>query len=285
MPSFAWSSRFREGQWRAFRKFMLEERRDASSRFMVIDAELRRIGEVRVLFERDVDGRVTEKRGGISIEPADSTLGKLFQAYSALGGNPLDISMFMSPERAVSVSDEEIIETMPNGGVLYGQNIRYSYDQGVQDGDASLLKFKASRSGGGKFAAKENDIVVFIERGRKWISQEIYQKRTRLEELIIKMMDLREQLGEEVEDMIWATRGDMQADELFDPDRYSDSLTAASIAYFFDSTFRVPDPADPTSIPVDDSAGVGEAGSRNTSALAGYESLVTDEDEEENSAL
>jgi len=282
MAVFSWSSRFREGQWRAFRRFMLEERRDVAARFQVIDAELQRIGEIQVLFERDEAGNTTEKRKGIVVEPADSSLGKLLLAYTSLGGNPLDISLFLTPERAIEI-DGEYIPTMPGGGQLYQKNIRYSYDQGVQDGDASLQKYRPSRMGGKGIAIREKDISVYVGVGRRWISQAMRTKRTRLEERIIKLMDLREQLEQEVQDMIGATGFSLGSN--FSTDEYNPSLTAASIAYFFDSTFRVPDSDDPTSIPVDDTADAGQSGSLNTSVLAGYDSLMVDEDEEENTAL
>ena len=284
MPAFAWSSRFREGQWRAFRKFMLEERRDVYSRFLVIDAERSRLGNVEILYVVDAEGVPTEKREGIRVDPADSTIGKLVSAYVALGGNPFDISMFLAPDQAVDV-DGETVNPMPGGGLAHSQNVRYAYDQAAQDGDANLLKYKSSRMGGRRFTPKESDVVVFVQRGRVWMNQEINYKRTRLEELIIKMVDLREQLDLEVEDMLWATGGQVPMDADFDPERFHNSLTAASIAYFFDSTFRVADLDDPTSVPVDNDAASGDPGSINTSVLAGYDSLLIDDDDEDNTAL
>jgi hypothetical protein len=262
---------------------MLEERRDASARFAVINAEKERIGSVRILYEI-VEGKVTEKRIGISVTPQDSSLAKLFAAYTAMGGNPFDISMFAAPDRSVAI-DEVPGATMPSGGVLHPQDIKYAYDQGVTDGDGSLLKYKTSRIGGKHVTSKEFEILGIIQRGRKWITAEIRHKRTRLEEMIIKLCDLREQLDEEVSDMLWATYGDMIADHGYEPERFTDSLTAANIAYFFDSTFRVPDKKDPTSVPVDNTAAAGEAGSVNIDVLGGYESLISDEDNEDNSAL
>lgn len=284
MPSFAWSSRFREGQWRAFRQFMLEERRDASARFQVIDAERNRIGSIRILWERGPDGRVTEKRIGVAVSPQDSSLAKLLAAYTAMGGNPFDISMFASPEMSVTVSDE-VLAKMPSGGVLHPQDIKYSYDQGVTDGDTSLLKYKTSRVGGRRYTEREQEVANIVHRGRKWIQKEIYWKRTRLEEQIIKLTDLREQLDLEVEDLMWATYGDMIGDPGYDPDRFNDSLTAGNIAYFFDSTFRIPDSEEPGRVPVDNEADDGEPGAVNIGVLGGYANLMSDEDDEDNTAL
>lgn len=284
MASFAWTSRFREGQWRAFRQFMLEERRDASARFMVINAERERIGTIRILYARDENGKVTEERIGCSVFPQESSLAKLLAAYAVMGGNPFDISMFLGPDRSVTVSDD-VLATMPSGGVLHPTDIKYSYDVGVTDGDTSLLKYKTSRVGGKKVTPKELELLGIVNRGRKWIQKEIWWKRNRLEELIIKLMDLREQLDLEVEDMIWATYGDMLGDPGYDPDRYTDSLTAGNIAYFFDSTFRVPDADDVGRVTVDNTADEDESGAVNVEVLGGYPSLMSDEDEESNTAF
>jgi len=285
MPSFSWTSKFREGQWRAFRKFLLEERRDASSRFLVIDAERERIGDVHIRYTTKADGTLSEKRVGIVISDPQSSIGKLFQAYTALGGNPFDISMFMAPERSILNEEGEPEPTMPGGGMAYPQNIRYSYDQGVQDGDGNLLKSKESRSGGRNFSDRETEVLVMISQARKWVTKEIHWKRTRIEEMIIKMVDLREQLDQEVEELVWATGGVFPMDEEYDDERYSNGLTAGAIVYTIDGIFRVPDLSDPTSIPVNAEAGEDEAGSPNTEALGSYPSLISDHEDEENTAL
>lgn len=280
MPSFAWSSRFREGQWRTFRRFMLEERRDATSRFMVIDAERERIGDVRILYDLDSNGSPTERRIGISVTEG-STLLKLMSAYTSLGGNPLDVSMFTGPDRSV-ITDQGTVSIEP--GILHQNSIIYAYDQGASDGDTNLVKYRGSRRGGNRLVEKEPEILGIVARGRKWIQKEIHYKRTRLEELIIKMVDLREQLDEEVSDLLWATYGDMMGG-VYDPAQYNDSLTVANIAYFFDSTFRTPDPSNPGRVPIDNEAGVGEAGSINNPVLSGYDSLMLDEDEESDTSF
>lgn len=284
MPAFAWMSQFREGQWRSFRRFLLEERRDATSRFMVIEAEKNRIGDVQILYAKKGDGTISERRVGISVTPQESNLGKLFSAYVALGGNPFDISMFIAPDRSVSVNGTPT-PTMPGGGVAHPNDIKYAYDQGVGDGDTNLLKYKGSRMGGKKISVKEFEILGIMSRARKWVSSEIRYKRTLLEERIIKQCDLREQLDEELEDLIWATYGDMAADIGYDPDRYNKSLSVASIVYFFDSSFRKADLTDVTRIPVDNEAGEGKPGSVNMDVLSGFTSLMSDEDEEDNSGL
>ena len=288
MPAFAYLSRFREGQWRSFRRFLLEERRDASARFDVINAERIRIGEINIIYAKTPNGEngeVTESRVGMSIEPADSSLAKLVGAYVSLGGNPFDISMFLTPNSDLSDETKGRVFTQPGGGILHGQNIKYAYDQSVNDGDTNLKKYKTSRSGGRKNTAKQHEIATIMGHGRAWVSKEIRWKRTRLEELIIKLCDLREQLDEEVEQMIWATRGDMQADQSYDEVRFNDSLTAGNIAYFFDSTFRVPSKTDVGRVEYNNEADVGEAGSVNLPVLSGFDGLISDDDDEDNTAF
>ena len=285
MPAFAYSSQFREGQWRVFRSFMLQERRDASSRFQVLEAEKNRIGDVRILYQKNTDGSISEKRMGISVSPQGSSLEKLFSAYVSLGGNPFDISLFAAPDKSVVMSDDSSASTMPGGGVLNPSDIRYAYDQGVGDGDTNLVKYQVSRIGGKRISIKEFEVLGIMTRARKWITAEIRQKRTRIEETIIKLCDLREQLDQEVEDLLWATYGDLAGSQSYDPDRYNDNLAAASIAYFFDSTFRVPDSDDPTLVNFDDTAESGKPGSVNINALGGYTNLISDKDEEDNTAF
>lgn len=282
MPSFAWISRFREGSWLAFRKFMLEERQDVNSRFAVIDAERERIGDVTILYKKDANGKPTEERVGISIEPDNSSIAKLLQAYCALGGNPFDISMFLSPETPVIIEDTELL-SQPGKGVAYMTETSYSYDQGSKDGDPNLLKYKTSRVGGRVTLETESTTGAVIQRGRKWISKEIMNKRVRLEERIIKLCDLREQLDQEVEDMVWAMHGDMQADESFDTQRYNIDLTAARIAYRFDSSFRIPE--QDYTVNFDNNADADTPGAPNLNVLGGYPNLISDAEEEKNTAL
>ena len=285
MPSFTFSSRMREGQWRAFRKFMLEERRDAAMRVQAIEAEQDRIGQISIKYAKNEDGEVTELRQKLRVTPEGSSLCKLVQAYAALGGNPFDISMFLTPDSSVALTDEEVIQTVPGGGVLVTQDITYNFDQGVSDGDTNLKKYRASRMGGKHYAQQEAKILGISQRGRRWISKEIWWKRTRIEEQIIKLMDLYEQLEQEKEDLIWATRGECGGDTGWDEDRYNESLTAANIAYFFDSTFRIPDTTDVGKVEYNNDAEEGEPGAVNIEVLGGYQSLMSDDDDEENTAM
>ena len=69
MPSFTFNDTFRESQWRAFRQFVLDERRDAGAREASILAEQRRIGKVRLLYATDPStGELTQRRIGVVID-------------------------------------------------------------------------------------------------------------------------------------------------------------------------------------------------------------------------
>lgn len=285
MPSFSWSSRFREGQWRALRKFVLEERRDAASRIAVIQAELDRIGEIYIGWGSDEEGNKTEERQAFVVTPSTSSLGKLVQAYTAMGGNPFDISAFVGPGNNL-VTDEgsgAYISAVPHGGLLIMEDMSYSPGNGAQDGDGNFLKFKASRRGGRVNDTQEDVLWSNVYRLRKWVSKEINYKRNRLEEQIIKLCDLREQLEGELDDIAWAMAGDLPSSLDYAEDRFNDKLSAGFIAYTFDSIFRVP-AADYSVVP-DDDAESGEPGSLNLDNLAQYPTLLTDEADEKNTAL
>ena len=108
--SFQWSVLFREGSWRDFRDFALNQRKNVQARFDTINYELERIGRVSVVYKRqdpdDSFSRMTERRIGVRIK-TNTSLSKLLRAYVAQGGNYFDISMFLKPDSYEEVEDEE----------------------------------------------------------------------------------------------------------------------------------------------------------------------------------
>jgi hypothetical protein len=52
-----------------------------------------------------------------------------------------------------------------------------------------------------------------------------------------------------------------------------------------DSTFRIPDDTIKGKVEYDDTAEAGKPGAKNTSVLAGFETLMDDRDEEDNTAF
>jgi hypothetical protein len=274
MASFSWSGRFREGQWRAFRKFALQERKDIPKRERAIIEELDRIGYIRVIWGRGPLGEPTERRLGIEVTPEGSSLSKLLSAYVAMGGNPLDISMFLSPNDALpSGSDQPY--SQPGGGVLTKTPLSYSLGGLPNANDGNLISSKASRSGG-LTTNPEAPIASLVDRGRKWISKEIRFKRNAIESRIMKLCDLREQLLDEVEDMTWAGAGYGVKTMAYDPETFKDDLTLAGIVYTIDGIFRVSSP---------DGKVVWQNGERNTVSLAVYPNLMDDLPEEKNTGF
>lgn len=199
MPSFSYLGRFRIGQWKEFRRFVLEERRDAQARIDVINQELLRIGEVKVQYLRRDDGEMSERRVQLWVANPRSSVGKLLQAYVGLGGNPWDVSMFLTPNSIVANDDGTLRFTQPSGGVLHAKSgqLAFSGTQ-YQQGVATLYKYDVTRVGGRRELNNEGDATQ-IARARRWLEPEIRYKRNALEERIIKLCDLREQLLQELE--------------------------------------------------------------------------------------
>ena len=264
MPSFSAIDTFREGQWRAFRQFILAERRDASAREAAIIAEQRRIGKVRLLYATDpATGELTQKRVGVVIDGSPTcAVAKLMQVYIVLGGNPLDISMFLYP------NDMEC----PDKGFAYPLGFTYSMQGGEADTDANIEKYKPSRIGGTRETQSEI-IASNMAAMRRWTRQEMYQKRILLEERIIKMSDLYEQLGKERDAIAGATQAHgMKA--VYDTDRFQDGQTVPVLVFLIDSIFRTAE-ADGR-VP-----STGEQGGR----FGAFPMLMPDTDDEGNNAL
>lgn len=278
--SFQWLGTFRQGSWQAYRRFILEERRDVGERMAVIEAELTRIGEITVYYGSTVDDEgetvITEERENVSV-PSDSSLGKLLQAYMALGGNPFDISLFLDPDSTVIVDDTDPEqagqETQPHGGVVYPKSGSYVPGERYDGGFLQIKKYVPARVGGRKSLGDTN-VASKIDMGRRWVRQEIQTKRNDLEARIIKLMDLREQLLEEQEALTLAVAGVSPEIPDLDENRYDKQLSVAHIVEAIDSVFYE---MDETNTP--------DFTTENADQLANYPFLLSDDPEEENTAL
>jgi len=269
MPSFAWHNSFREGQWRVFREFVTQERRDVNSRSRVILAEQNRIGRAFVLYKLDEStGLPTEKRAGFQIEGGPNcAIGKLVSAYVALGGNPFDISMFLRPDQGVIGEDGQYFDPyQPGSGVAYKLGFSYSFDSATNNADANLSGYKPSRIGGEREVGEER-LSTPIKLLRNWNTKEMYQKRILIEERILKLSDLYEQLEQERQDLIRANRG-VDIRGVYDTNLFSDKHTIQFLVFLFDSTWRVKD----------EDNGVNPEGQVNTVELGSYPNLMSDED-------
>jgi len=230
MPSFSYQGTFREGQWRAFRTFVLQERRDFSSRAGVIASEIKRIGRVALLFARDpTTEKVTQERFGIMvIGQPNSSIGKLLTAYCALGGNPLDISLFLWPDDS----------TQPGTGYAFPKGFSYSLQGQEADEDSNIDKFKPSRIGG----TRETPTDLSSRNmglAKQAFVQEMYHKRILLEERILKLSDLVGQLDQERVLMVQAQGRGSLGSEQWTPEKYNKDHSVPCLVYLFDSTFGI----------------------------------------------
>lgn len=273
--SFGWLGTFRQGSWQAFRRFILEERRDIGVRIQTIQAELSRIGSVTVLFQSDTDDQgnttVTEERVGFTV-PENSSLGKLLQAYTAMGGNPFDISLFLTPDAILSTS--EGTPTQPHKGVVYARSGSYTTGDQYQGGYMDITKYTPARVGGDK-KIEDYAIAALVKKARGWTNKEIRYKRNDLEARILKLCDLREQLQTEIQELTWMGAGVIPALPYFDEDRFDSALSVASIVATIDAIFYE----------VDDD-GTADFETENTEELGAFPYLISDiSPDEDNTAL
>jgi hypothetical protein len=275
--SFNGLGTFRQGQWQQFRRFILNERRDVLSRIAVIKAELDRIGFIQVAYASTTDDEgdttVSEKRVGVTVTPTDSTLAKLVGAYTVMGGNPLDLSMFAHPDK-VFINETTTYSPYPSGGQVYPQSAAPAYSGEVyQRGMPSVGTYNSAARKGGRMNLEDSDMVLFMSQAQQWVQQEIMYKRNNLEARILKLCDLREQLESELDDLMRAN-GDalLGMPAPFDPDRYDTALTVAQTVAIIDNIWYE----------------VAEDGTADFATqsdnLGGYPNLVSDLDDESNAA-
>lgn len=279
--SFGWLGTFRQGAWREYRRFVLEERRDVERRISVIEAELTRIGHVAVFYatEQDAEGNttVTEERVGFSITPGTS-LAKLVQAYIALGGNPFDVSLFLTPDSTVLLDprDEEMAGTpsQPYKGVIYPKSAAYTTGGVYQGGFMVVKKYVPARVGGRR---RLEDWVISepVDRSRRWVAKELRYKRNEVEARIIKLCDLREQLLNELEELTWAVGGVVASVPLLDTEQFDPDLTIGQIVATIDALFYEVD-----------EDGTADFDTENTEGLGKHPYLLSDlSPDEDNTAL
>jgi len=251
--SFGWLGKFRQGAWKSFRHFILQERRDIGDRIGIINTELARVGEIIVAYSREEDAdtgvfRVTEERIGFYVT-RKSSLEKLVQAYIAQGGNPFDISHFFIPDRSlVGGYDEagqvQAADQYPYGGLVYPVSVEYgdSLDEygSYPGGYALIRKYPPLRMAGRQDVDDEAEPYRnYTHYARRWCEREIQEKRDELEHRIIKLCDLREQLLEERDELIVQAFGGISqaVGAGFNQIRYTESLRVPRIVDLIDSIF------------------------------------------------
>lgn len=270
MP-FNYLGTMRENQYRFLRNFLLRERQAVSARLRYINSELNKIGRVTVLYEQQMQQiqtpggavddiqTVSERRQGIIVS-AGSTLEKLMQAYIAAGGNPNNVSMFLTPDDLQFTSDldpDEDPNVNPNqintdvgvpdtpfdqpGGGVVGVESTDGYGPGglYRGGRPNFLRDPYTKIGRyidlGDTNAK---IAIKMDYARRWTNQEI-KELSLMESRIIKMADLREQLIQERDDLIQQAVGGSVFDYPTpnDPDRFAQNLNLTNIVTELDRVF------------------------------------------------
>jgi len=219
--SFGWTSFFRQGAWIEFRRFILNQRRDVIARVTAINVELSRIGSIQILYERSATDRnqMTERRIGMNVTP-NTSMEHLLRAYIAHGGNPFDISMFLIPDsfdvieetEAATTQDPSAAGTVPSAAVQDNQPYGGITASGTTDpltpglymgGWLPLWRYPPRRFGNTvSNTASGADMTRTIHAARGWVTQEIRTLRNDIEARIIKLMDLREQLMRERDEIL-----------------------------------------------------------------------------------
>lgn len=263
MASFSKMSVWPVGYFRAFSSWLLRNRRDVAARIQVINAEISRIGFIRVYYRQIEEGdgtkRLTEERVGFSVTPG-SNLERLLQAYIAQGGNPLDISAFAYPDSTAIVEflpdgTPVYAESYPHGGVAAPKSVSPNNPVGVpgstgyggyQGGYLETDRYYPARQGG-RSTPPNLDVAKTMHQIRGWANQEIKERLQDIEWRIIKQVDLREQLCQERDEvLVQAFGGALGCLPALDPERFNPDLQVQALVqdmyqllYETDSTGRV----------------------------------------------
>jgi len=268
MP-FNFLGTMREAQWRCFRRWVLTERRGVAGRLKVIDAELDRIGHITVRYRTVKETvqtstgsvkavkKVTEERESFSVSRG-SSLEKLVQAYIAMGGNPMSISLWLQPDTTQFTTrgdpsedgdpNKPFTKDGPEEGIIpalyhniVAPDSTDGYGSGGQyKGGLSTLIRNIVRIVGRYFEEDEAGakIAIRMDHARRWVKQEL-SELAYLENRIIKLMDLREQLLHERNTLIPQAVGGSVPDfqEAPDVNRFPRNLHLTRIVTEMDRTF------------------------------------------------
>lgn len=272
MP-FNFLGTMRASQWQAFRNWTLNERRAVAARVRVINAELRRIGRITVFYKRRTEvvqtsegaerelENVTEEREAFMVSTG-SSLEKLVQAYIAVGGNPMSISLYLQPDEIQFTTDDDPSvdpDTDPNeiftdvgaastpydqpyGGVIAPRSTD-SYGPGGQYPGALPTFIRDVYTQVGRYFSQGDanaKIAIRSDHAKRWTAQAL-SELTHLETRIMKLMDLREQLMLERDTVIQQAVGGSVEDfpDPPDGDRYARNLHLTQIVTEMDRTFYV----------------------------------------------
>jgi len=266
---FGFLCAFRQTQWRNFRAFILNERRAVDARLAMIDAELTRIGKIQAIYETraeavanstgqtEVASAVNERRVGLLVTEG-SSLHKLLQAYIAQGGSPWEISLFLQPDSVefvrevdpeedpddnpdIEINDREVEgvdNQQPHFGVVATKPGSRGSGGGDEGGWLTWGRFSWARAGRMvDISEAGSDIAFQVDHARRWANQSI-AALNHLESKVIKLMDLREQLITERDELLTQSVGG-SVDSLPVPDdsRFHAGLHVTAIVEYFDRIF------------------------------------------------
>jgi hypothetical protein len=252
--SFGSTSYLRQGAWRDLRRWLLQERRNVIARLGVIHQELNRIGYIRILYARsnpnDPNSPMSEARVGLDVTP-NTSLEKLLQAYIAQGGNPFDISMFLTPDAFEPVENDEapdnssvetdavrLRETEPYGGTTYSASTDPMVGGLYTGGWLPLWRYPPRRFGSnGSPVDQGAELHRTLHSARSWASNEIRTLRHDLEARILKLCDLREQLHQEMDELLPQAVGGVVPGVAYVPDHYAQSHHLSNIVDLIDEVF------------------------------------------------
>ena len=245
MASFAKMTVWPVGYYRATSSWLLRNRRAVPARLAALDAELDRLGFIKVTYRitmKDGSVRATEERTRFSVTEK-SSLGRLVRAYVANGGNPLDISSFWHPDSTEVIEEDEagktikVRETYPHGGVLAPRSANYNeplaiagddtgygaYRGGWANADGYYPARQGGRAGPGSYDA--DSVVRYMHQTRSWANQDIKERLQDIEWQIIKLCDLREQLEVERDEVLQQAFGGVLSGLYeFDSERFDPKL-------------------------------------------------------------
>jgi hypothetical protein len=244
---------------------------------------------------------------------SNSSLGKLLQAYIAQGGNPFDISMFLTPDSYEWVESEtgtnqnpdvqQITNdsgvqqnlyrqnTQPYGGILAPRSHTSEESEGIDtSGWLPLWKYPARRLGGRNqnIYPRADEIGGVISHARKWVTQEIAHLRNNIESRILKLCDLREQLLLEQDDILFNALSGTVADlKPYDPKVQLEELHLSHIVTNIDLNFFEARDIDPDFVGPPDPQVPDFTKPKDRGIDPYYKSLLDDapNDEEKNTAL
>lgn len=266
MPSFTKMAIFPAGYFRATSQWLLRERRDVCIRMDTMEAELVRIGQVKISYRPLPEGAGVKRSyqaTGFAVT-SRSSLARLMQAYIALGGNPYNVSGFLYPDTTEWVDAEDgnlvRVEAYPGGGLVAAKSASYVSQPESMSDDGSVAplttgfeaheggmidhpKYTPKRMGGrlDRGTWDHSTVNRLMHDVRKWANKEIKTKLQDMEWRIIKLSDLAEQLTQERDFVLMeAFAGQLSGlpvlnEERYDPKRLCQCLIQDMYALLYET--------------------------------------------------